>query len=103
MPAAVIIKHNNPCGAAVSPTLEEAFVGAYNGDPLSAYGGILAFNREVNEGTARLATEPNRFIECIIAPAYSEGAFKVLTTRPTHVTSSPIAARASGMTVVASR
>jgi phosphoribosylaminoimidazolecarboxamide formyltransferase/IMP cyclohydrolase len=81
-PAAVVIKHNNPCGAAVGATLEEAFRKAYEGDPLSAYGGILAFNRELDEATARQITEPNRFVECIIAPGYSEAAFQLLTTRP---------------------
>ncbi len=82
-PAAVVIKHNNPCGAAVRATLEEAFRKAYEGDPLSAYGGVLAFNRDVDEATATQITEPKRFIECIIAPGFSEAAFKVLTTRPT--------------------
>jgi phosphoribosylaminoimidazolecarboxamide formyltransferase/IMP cyclohydrolase len=82
-PAAVVIKHNNPCGAAVAPTLEEAFRKAYEGDPLSAYGGVLGFNREVDEATARQITEPNRFVECIIAPGYSEAAIHLLTTRPT--------------------
>jgi phosphoribosylaminoimidazolecarboxamide formyltransferase/IMP cyclohydrolase len=82
-PAAVVIKHNNPCGAAVGATLEEAFRKAYEGDPLSAYGGVLAFNREVDEATATQITEPKRFIECIIAPGFSDAAFKVLTTRPT--------------------
>ncbi|HVS35582.1 MAG TPA: bifunctional phosphoribosylaminoimidazolecarboxamide formyltransferase/IMP cyclohydrolase [Gemmataceae bacterium] len=82
-PAAVVIKHNNPCGAAVAPTLAEAFHGACEGDPLSAFGGVLAFNREVDEATARQATEPNRFIECVIAPSYSEAAFQLFTTRPT--------------------
>ena len=43
---------------------------AYEGDPLSAYGGVLGFNREVDEATAQQITEPNRFIECIIAPGY---------------------------------
>ena len=81
-PAAVVIKHNNPCGAAVGTTLEEAFRRAYEGDPLSAYGGVLGFNREVDEATALQMTEPNRFVECIIAPSYSESAFTVLTTRP---------------------
>jgi phosphoribosylaminoimidazolecarboxamide formyltransferase/IMP cyclohydrolase len=81
-PAAVVIKHNNPCGAAVAPTLAEAFRKAYEGDPLSAYGGVLGFNREVDEATATLITEPNRFIECIIAPDFSEAAMKLLTTRP---------------------
>jgi phosphoribosylaminoimidazolecarboxamide formyltransferase/IMP cyclohydrolase len=82
-PAAVVIKHNNPCGAAVGDTLEEAFRKAYEGDPLSAYGGVLAFNREVDEATATQITEPKRFIECIIAPGFSDAAFQVLTTRPT--------------------
>jgi phosphoribosylaminoimidazolecarboxamide formyltransferase/IMP cyclohydrolase len=82
-PAAVVIKHNNPCGAAVGATLEEAFRKAYEGDPLSAYGGVLAFNREVDEATALQITEPKRFIECVIAPGFSDAAFKVLTTRPT--------------------
>jgi phosphoribosylaminoimidazolecarboxamide formyltransferase/IMP cyclohydrolase len=81
--AAVVIKHNNPCGAAVGATLEEAFRKAYEGDPLSAYGGVLAFNREVDEATAMQITEPKRFIECVIAPGFGDTAFKVLTTRPT--------------------
>ncbi len=82
-PAAVVIKHNNPCGAAIAATLALAFQKAYEGDPLSAYGGVLGFNTEVDEATAEQITEPNRFIECIIAPSYSEGAFRLLTTRPT--------------------
>jgi phosphoribosylaminoimidazolecarboxamide formyltransferase/IMP cyclohydrolase len=81
-PAAVVIKHNNPCGAAVAATLAEAFGKAFEGDPLSAYGGVLGFNREVDEATVQQITEPNRFIECVIAPGYSEAAFHVLTTRP---------------------
>src|SRR5262249_7407038 len=52
-------------------------------DPLSAYGGVLGFNREVDEATATQVTEPNRFIECIIAPGYAEAALHLLTTRPT--------------------
>jgi phosphoribosylaminoimidazolecarboxamide formyltransferase/IMP cyclohydrolase len=82
-PAAVVIKHNNPCGAAVADRLADAFHLAYEGDPLSAFGGVLGFNRELDEATAMLITEPNRFIECIIAPGYSDSAFKLLTTRPT--------------------
>lgn len=81
-PAGVVIKHNNPCGAALGRTLVEAFSRAYEGDPLSAFGGILAFNREVDEATAQQITEPNRFIECIIAPGYSDAAFTLITTRP---------------------
>jgi phosphoribosylaminoimidazolecarboxamide formyltransferase/IMP cyclohydrolase len=81
-PAAAVIKHNNPCGAAVAATLAEAFRRAYEGDPLSAYGGVIAFNREVDEATAMQLTEPNRFIECIVAPGFSDTAFQLSTTRP---------------------
>jgi phosphoribosylaminoimidazolecarboxamide formyltransferase / IMP cyclohydrolase len=82
-PAAAVIKHSNPCGAAVGATLEEAFRMAYEADPLSAYGGVLAFNRELDEETANQITEPKRFIECVIAPGYDSKAFELLTTRPT--------------------
>ncbi len=81
-PAAVVIKHNNPCGAGVGTTIEEAFRRAYEGDPLSAYGGVLGFNREVDEAAATQVTEPNRFVECVVAPGYSAEAFRILTTRP---------------------
>jgi phosphoribosylaminoimidazolecarboxamide formyltransferase/IMP cyclohydrolase len=82
-PGAVVIKHNNPCGAAIGASLVEAFTKAYEGDPVSAFGGILGFNREVDEPTAMQITEPNRFIECIIAPGYSAKAMEIITTRPT--------------------
>lgn len=82
-PAAVVIKHNNPCGAAVAGALAEAFQKAYEGDPVSAYGGVLAFNRPVDEATAGQITEPQRFIECILAPEFTPEAFQLLTTRPT--------------------
>ncbi len=81
-PAAVVVKHNNPCGAAIGAALVEAFTKAYEGDPVSAFGGILGFNREVDEATAMQITEPNRFIECIIAPGYSTKALEIITTRP---------------------
>ncbi len=82
-PAAVVVKHNNPCGAAVAATPAEAFARAYEGDPLSAFGGILGFNREIDEATALQITEPGRFIECVVAPGYDARALEVLTTRPT--------------------
>jgi len=81
-PAAVVIKHNNPCGAAVAGTLSDALSRALLGDPQSAYGGVLAFNRPVDAATATLLTEPNRFIECIIAVDYEPAAFELITTRP---------------------
>jgi phosphoribosylaminoimidazolecarboxamide formyltransferase/IMP cyclohydrolase len=80
--AAVVIKHNNPCGAAVAGSLEEAFRKAYEGDPQSAYGGILGFNRVVDEATAAAISEPGRFVECILAPDFAPAAVAVLTTRP---------------------
>jgi phosphoribosylaminoimidazolecarboxamide formyltransferase / IMP cyclohydrolase len=82
-PAAIVLKHNNPCGAAIGDSLEAAFRKAYEGDPLSAFGGVFGFNRTVDEATATQITEPNRFVECIIAPGFSDGALKILTTRPT--------------------
>jgi phosphoribosylaminoimidazolecarboxamide formyltransferase/IMP cyclohydrolase len=82
-PAAAVIKHNNPCGCAVGVTLEEAFRRAFEGDPLSAYGGVISFNRVLDEATAMQMTEPNRFVECVIAPDYTKEAFGILTTRPT--------------------
>src|SRR5439155_17195160 len=63
--------------------LEEAFRRAFEGDPLSAYGGVISFNRVVDEATAMQMTEPNRFVECVIAPDFTREAFEVLTTRPT--------------------
>jgi phosphoribosylaminoimidazolecarboxamide formyltransferase/IMP cyclohydrolase len=82
-PAAAVIKHNNPCGCAVGDSLAGAFQNAFEGDPLSAYGGVLGFNRTVDEETALRVSEPNRFVECVIAPDYTAEAFQVLTTRPT--------------------
>lgn len=82
-PAAVILKHNNPCGASVSKNLVDTFRGAYDGDPLSAYGGIVGFNREVDEATALAMAEPGRFLECVVAPGFSPEAFEILTTKPT--------------------
>lgn len=81
-PAAVVIKHTNPCGCAVAPSLAEAFEKAYAGDPVSAFGSILAFNRPVDVATAELLAAPGRFIEAIIAPRYDEAAFEILTTKP---------------------
>jgi phosphoribosylaminoimidazolecarboxamide formyltransferase/IMP cyclohydrolase len=86
-PSVVVVKHNNPCGAATAATLVDAFAHAYEGDPVSAFGGILGFNREVDEATAMQITEPNRFIECVIAPSFSKAAFEILTTRPKWKTS----------------
>ncbi|MBW3542421.1 MAG: bifunctional phosphoribosylaminoimidazolecarboxamide formyltransferase/IMP cyclohydrolase [Planctomycetes bacterium] len=81
-PAAVVIKHTNPCGCGIGTTLAEAFERAYAGDPVSAFGSILAFNRSLDAQTAEELCRPGRFIEAILAPAYGEDAFELLTTRP---------------------
>ncbi|VTR92243.1 purine biosynthesis protein purh : Bifunctional purine biosynthesis protein PurH OS=Desulfotomaculum ruminis (strain ATCC 23193 / DSM 2154 / NCIB 8452 / DL) GN=purH PE=3 SV=1: MGS: AICARFT_IMPCHas [Gemmata massiliana] len=71
-PACVVVKHNNPCGAATAGKLADAFGLAWDGDPLSAFGGIIAFNRPVDVDTASALMDPKakRFIECVIAPDY---------------------------------
>ena len=78
LPAAIVVKHNNPCGAATASTLAAAFSLAWDGDPLSAFGGILAFNQNVDDATAKTIMTGERFVECIIAPEYSEGALALL-------------------------
>lgn len=81
-PAAVVIKHNNPCGAGIASTQIEAWERAYSGDPVSAFGSILGFNRPVDLAVAEQLCLPDRFVEAIIAPDYSPEAFAALTTRP---------------------
>jgi phosphoribosylaminoimidazolecarboxamide formyltransferase/IMP cyclohydrolase len=78
-PAAAIIKHTNPCGCAEQSSLAEAYRKAFEADPVSAFGGVLAFNREVDEPTA--AEIAKTFIEAVAAPAYSEAALEVLRTK----------------------
>jgi phosphoribosylaminoimidazolecarboxamide formyltransferase/IMP cyclohydrolase len=78
-PAAVIIKHNTPCGVAQDEGLEKAYRTARAVDEVSAFGGIVAFNREVDEPTARAMAET--FLEAVIAPGYSEAARTVLATK----------------------
>jgi phosphoribosylaminoimidazolecarboxamide formyltransferase / IMP cyclohydrolase len=70
-PAASCIKHNNPCGAATAATLAEAAQKALEGDPQSAFGGVLAFNREVDVATAERLAAPGLFIEAIVAPDFA--------------------------------
>jgi phosphoribosylaminoimidazolecarboxamide formyltransferase/IMP cyclohydrolase len=82
-PAATILKHNNPCGAAIADSLAEAFELAYEGDPVSAFGGIVGLNRPVDRSTAERLCVAGRFIEAIVAPGYDDDALGVLKTRPT--------------------
>ncbi|SFH69057.1 bifunctional phosphoribosylaminoimidazolecarboxamide formyltransferase/IMP cyclohydrolase [Planctomicrobium piriforme] len=81
-PAAVVIKHTNPCGCAIGKDQVTAFLQAYAGDPVSAFGSILAFNRELDVATAEALVEPGRFIEAIIAPGYAAAALEILQTKP---------------------
>ncbi|MBV9506830.1 MAG: bifunctional phosphoribosylaminoimidazolecarboxamide formyltransferase/IMP cyclohydrolase [Acidobacteriia bacterium] len=74
-PAAVIMKHTNPCGAAEQDSLANAYSKAFECDPLSAFGGVLGFNRILDEDTAKQVAET--FIEAIAAPGYSPEALRV--------------------------
>ncbi len=79
--AAVIIKHANPCGAALGGSLAEAFSKARAGDPVSAFGGILAVSRNIDIAAAKEITGKNTFFEAIIAPSYDEDALELLTSK----------------------
>ncbi len=79
--AAAIIKHTNPCGVALASDLAAAFRRARAGDPLSAFGGILALSRPVDRATAELITGKNTFFEAIIAPGYADDALPILTEK----------------------
>ena len=81
-PAAVIIKHNNPCGAAWAHKLSFACRKAFAGDPVSAFGGVVGFNNTVDADTAKILCEPGLFIEAIVAPDYETTALEILTTIP---------------------
>jgi phosphoribosylaminoimidazolecarboxamide formyltransferase / IMP cyclohydrolase len=82
-PGACILKHNNPCGAAIADDLATAFERAYEGDPVSAFGGIVGLNRPVDLATAELMCKPGRFLEAIVAPGFAPEAITLLTTKPT--------------------
>ena len=78
-PAIVAVKHANPCGVAVADTLSEAFKAAYESDPVSVYGGIIAANKEIDEKTAEQISKI--FIEIVIAPSFSKKAVEILTKK----------------------
>jgi phosphoribosylaminoimidazolecarboxamide formyltransferase/IMP cyclohydrolase len=78
-PAAAIIKHTNPCGCAQQNALIDAYLKALEADPISAFGGVLAFNRELDEETALEVSK--LFVEAIAAPAYSQKALSVLAAK----------------------
>jgi len=79
--ACVIVKHANPCGVALAPSSLEAYERAYHTDPTSAFGGIIAFNRELDAGSARAILE-RQFAEVIAAPSVSPAALAALAAKP---------------------
>jgi len=79
-PAAVIVKHNNPCGVAIGESLHSAYKKAFDTDPVSAFGGIIALNRGIDTPTAEEILR--LFVEVIIAPGYEPEALKLLIQKP---------------------
>jgi phosphoribosylaminoimidazolecarboxamide formyltransferase / IMP cyclohydrolase len=79
-PACVIVKHANPCGVAVARDALSAYEGAYRTDPTSAFGGIIAFNRELDAATAKVIVD-RQFVEVIAAPSIPKDALAVLATK----------------------
>ncbi|CAB4881812.1 unannotated protein [freshwater metagenome] len=79
-PACVIVKHNNPCGAALADTPLEAYRKAFAGDPVSAFGGIIALNQTVDLALAQALAE--QFIEVLVAPEFDDDALELLTVKP---------------------
>lgn len=78
-PAAVAVKHMNPCGVGTGATIAEAFGKAYEADPVSIFGGIVALNREVDKATAEQLS--GIFLEIVIAPSFTEEAIEILTQK----------------------
>jgi phosphoribosylaminoimidazolecarboxamide formyltransferase / IMP cyclohydrolase len=79
-PACVIVKHANPCGAASAATIEEAYLRAFEGDPISAFGGIVALNRPCTKTIAEAIA--SIFMEVVLAPSYTEEALSLLSAKP---------------------
>jgi phosphoribosylaminoimidazolecarboxamide formyltransferase/IMP cyclohydrolase len=80
-PACVIVKHANPCGVAVGSDILEAYNRAFQTDPTSAFGGIIAFNRELDGKTAQAIVD-RQFVEVIIAPTVSQEASDIVAAKP---------------------
>ena len=80
-PSVCIVKHTNPCGVASDSTILEAYKKAFQTDPTSAFGGVIACNALVDETCAKTMLE-NQFIEVLVAPGYSEEAINILQQKP---------------------
>lgn len=78
-PTIVASKHSNPCGVASAETISEAYRKAYEADPVSIFGGIIASNREIDKATAEQISQI--FIEIVVAPSFSDEAIKILTKK----------------------
>lgn len=79
-PAAVIVKHNNPCGVAIAETTHAAYKKSFETDPVSAFGGVIALNRDVDVLTANEIM--TLFVEVVIAPGFEPDALKILSRKP---------------------
>ena len=79
-PTVAFVKHGNPCGIATAETVEDAFVNAYEGDPKSAFGGVIAFNRTCTKDLAEIIT--NKFFEIILAPDFEKEAIETFKSKP---------------------
>jgi phosphoribosylaminoimidazolecarboxamide formyltransferase/IMP cyclohydrolase len=80
-PAAAIIKHTNPCGAATAKTLTKAYIDALDSDRLSAFGSVVGFNRPVDTELAETILKEADFVECIVAPSYEAEAIEALKVK----------------------
>jgi phosphoribosylaminoimidazolecarboxamide formyltransferase/IMP cyclohydrolase len=78
-PACVIVKHNNPCGTAIADTAAEAYEKAFACDPVSAFGGVIVFNRPIDLALAERLHQ--QFIEVLLAPGFEDGALELLTQK----------------------
>ena len=81
VPACVIVKHANPCGVAIGATIEEAYAKAWQTDPTSAFGGIIALNRPLDEATAQRIGAHKQFVEVLIAPAVTAEARTIFAAK----------------------
>ena len=81
-PFVAVTKHNNPCGAAAAASIAAALEQAWAGDPISAFGSVLAFTRPVDRACAEFLVSGNRFVEVIVAPSFEADAFELLRRKP---------------------
>src|SRR5207342_1573890 len=80
VPACAIIKHNNPCGVALGESASDAYRRAFAGDPLSAFGGVICFNRLVGREVAEAIVD--QFAELVFAPGFDDDALDILSSKP---------------------